>query len=123
MENKIGKIKFVYQYTYTLCIISGSNVKNGMIKIPNQNTGDESTIRAWPNIIAPTGITGQTLLYININKNHIAIEPQMAMWLGKVHVLVTRPALKQTAITTYYKITKKNIIMKYTLHLEHDQLL
>lgn len=38
-----------------------------------------------------------------MNINHSIIEPQIATCVKKVQELVTNPAFKHTAVTTYYK--------------------
>lgn len=45
--------------------------------------------------------------------NHMRTEPQIAMWVSQVQELVTRPALKHTVMTTYWK-HKNNTLLSIT---------
>jgi hypothetical protein len=65
---------FIYLARYKIAThifkeASGSSAVNGMRAKPSQKTGDEKTMRSWPAMTAPTGISGQKLLK-PVEKSH-----------------------------------------------------
>jgi hypothetical protein len=87
--------------TYTLIRKSGMMAIAGMRNMPNQKTAVVNSIKYIPDMTLPTGTVGQNMLYAIMNTNQSTIEPQMAQCVNHVHELVTRPAFRQTVMTTY----------------------